>query len=367
MIKAYHRNLPGGIDGLFDQVLCLSLKDVPATVLQNYAVEGKIPIYLDKDLLKAQGFTPVECGFFSKSALNERNVIQHDPRIIAKTVKTLFLGEQLLNNQKQAKVKEYDRDHAIAARMVTLPSLRYTRIKERIYGLPLSMPKPAGGMPDRQAIQQTIAHILWDHKDIPVEHLDNIEGIICVAEKDWRRDQRWDNVFSFYDPQSRQIVIRQDRFDLRRNLEVALLIAIGQALLGDYAAEKKVEPVIVDGLKPGNIFHLYLKNEKDRHCYFSDAEIQEYLQLARLVRQSDIHYTRMINGTEGFTPPGLLMGVVYAWYLNNTFASHIEYKMSVLKVRTTDLIPEQLKMMTRREKLIGFFRNSVFGKKVEMI
>ena len=367
MIKAYHRNLPGGTDGLFDQVLCLSLKDVPATVLQNYAVEGKIPIYLDKELLKAQGFTPVECGFFSRSALTERNVIQHDPQIVAQTVKTLYLGEKLLNNPNPGKIGESGKDYQIASRKVCLPSLRYSRIKDRVYSLPVSLSSTSGPVSETVAIKQTVSDILWDHKDIPVAHLDNVAGIVCVAVDDWRRDQRWDNVFSFYDPESRQINIRQDRFTTKRNLEISLLIALGQALLGNYAAEKTVEQVIIDGMISGNIFHLYLRDIHERYCYFNDLEIQEYLQLARLIRQNSKHFTRLINGDEGFTPPGLLMGVMYAWYLDNTFASHIEYKMSVLKVGTSDLIPEQLKMMKRREKLISFFRDAVFGKNVEMI
>jgi len=33
LLKAYDHNIPGGTDGLFDTVLCLSLKDVPATVI----------------------------------------------------------------------------------------------------------------------------------------------------------------------------------------------------------------------------------------------------------------------------------------------------------------------------------------------
>lgn len=43
MIRAYERNIPGGIKDLFNEVLCLSLKDVPASVIQRYAVEGKKP------------------------------------------------------------------------------------------------------------------------------------------------------------------------------------------------------------------------------------------------------------------------------------------------------------------------------------
>ena len=61
-------------------------------------------------------------------------------------------------------------------------------------------------------------------------------------------------------------------------------------------------------------------------------------------------------------PVGLLLGLMYAWYLDNRFATHIEYKMSILKVRPTHLRPEQKKMRGRRERLIDFLRESVFGK-----
>ncbi len=55
------------------------------------------------------------------------------------------------------------------------------------------------------------------------------------------------------------------------------------------------------------------------------------------------------------------MGLIYAWYLENRLASHIEYKMSVMQINQTDLIPEQLKMFLRREKMIAFFREVVFS------
>ncbi|NNF46899.1 MAG: YvcK family protein, partial [Desulfofustis sp.] len=79
------------------------------------------------------------------------------------------------------------------------------------------------------------------------------------------------------------------------------------------------------------------------------------------------HFTRTVNGKEGFTPPGLLLGLMYAWYLDNRFATHIEYKMSILKVRPTHLIPEQKKMRSRRERLIDFLRESVFGKEAVLL
>ena len=101
---------------------------------------------------------------------------------------------------------------------------------------------------------------------------------------------------------------------------------------------------------------------KERGPAISEKQIcRHYLQLARMLPTADpCHYTRIINGDEGFTPPGLFMGLMYAWYLENQLASHIEYKMTVLKIRQSDLIPEQLKMLARRKKIISFFRDVVF-------
>ncbi len=363
MIRAYDRNLPGGTDGLFDQVLCLSFKDIPATVIQHYAVESKIPIYLDKGLLKQQGFDPVECGFYSKTALQERHVIQHDPDIVARTVKTLYLAKQLLKGKKTCRHALQTTPAAeIRSRLVSIPSVRFRRLEEKFADMIVTENGDSGFCLREDEIKQQLLSIVWEHKDIQVAHLDNIRGIDCVANKDWRRDQRWDNVFSYYDPEDGMVKIRQDRFQQKRNLEIAFLITVGQALLGNYAARKVIEKVGVDHYTPGNIFHLYLREPEGRKSFFNSDEIKEYLVLSRMVQQSELHFTRLINGEEGFTPPGLLMGIMYAWYLDNTFASHIEYKMSVLSVDQSNLIPEQRKMKKRREGLIAFFRTSVFGK-----
>ena len=69
-----------------------------------------------------------------------------------------------------------------------------------------------------------------------------------------------------------------------------------------------------------------------------------------------------MNGQEGFTPPGMLFGLVYAWYLDNRFAAHVEYKMAIMRTRLSDLIPEQVREHARRKSLVRFFRRSVFRK-----
>lgn len=365
MIRAYERNIPGGTAGLFDEVLCLSLRDVPASVLQRYAVEGKIPIYLDRDIVKKQGYTPLECGIFSKDALAERGVIQHDPAILAKAVKTLFIAKECFAGQTRQ--KDGCASKAAVAHRVSiqplLPCLKYHKIGEILERLEIRYGRRPGGndlVADR--IRTEIREIIWRHHDIPLAHLGYIQGIRCIDLEDWRRDQRWDNVFSFFDPEEGCIIIRRDQFDVPQKLEIAFLIALGESLLGDYATTKTMDSVELGGLHLGKVYHLRLKDEKKRRCYFSEKNLRHYLELTRMLPTGDpCHYTRLINGDEGFTPPGLFMGLMYAWYLENQFASHIEYKMTVLKIRQSDLIPEQLKMLARRKKIISFFRDVVFS------
>jgi hypothetical protein len=250
---------------------------------------------------------------------------------------------------------------------VPIPSLKFTKVAERLAEIALDLKQcEATGMSSAE-ILSILEDVIWTHQDIPVSHLEYIEGITCVSEKRWRRDQRWDNVFSFYDPDDKLIKIREDRLQTKSRLEVSFLIALGQALLGDYAASKLITPLLYEGKEIGAVYHLSLRSEKERFCYFNDAELRSFLKLARMVEQTPTHFTRTVNGEEGFTPPGLLLGLMYAWYLDNRFASHIEYKMSILKVRPTQLIPEQKKMRSRREQLIDFFRESVFGKEAVLL
>ena len=366
MIRAYEHNLPGGVDGLFDQILCLSMQDVPASVIQNYAVEGKNPIYLDRELIKSRGFAPIECGFFSRTALRDRGVIQHDPEVVAQTVKTLFLARELFNGKEPGErghvITEGSGDLPARPRLVPIPSLKFTKATGRLADITIDLDQCEATGRNSAEILSILSDVVWSHHDIPVSHLNYIDGITFVSEKNWRRDQRWDNVYSFYDPDDRLIKIREDRLQTRNRLEVSFLIALGQALLGNYAASKLITPLLYENKEIGAVYHLSLRSEEERFCYFNDAELRIFLKLARMVEQNPTHFTRTVNGKEGFTPPGLLLGLMYAWYLDNRFATHIEYKMSILKVRPTHLIPEQKKMRGRRERLIDFLRESVFGK-----
>lgn len=394
LLRAYDRNIPGGTRGLFEQVLCLSLKDVPASVLQRYAVEGKVPIYFDRDKVCAQGFVPIECGIFSRTALTEQGVIQHGPIHLARVIQTLWA---VFDHSRGVEVKpiptagcgsdiaegtgeEPDPGPETTA---TSPFIRYRQIRARLADLWARRGWPGvvgvregGDRGKNQAnnhstaiemsagILHRVKQILWRHPDIPLGHLASVRGIVGIEQELWRRCQKWDSVFSFYDPEDGLIKIRQDQLARERSFEVAFLVALGQSLLGNYALCKEMRPVTIDSMVLGKVYHLHLRPENQRACWFSDAELRRYLELSRMlpVAGNPDHFTRLINGEEGFTPPGMLMGLNYAWYLDNRFASHVEYKMAVMKVEPSALIPEQVRMLGRRRRLVAFFREVVFRK-----
>ncbi|HIQ37226.1 MAG TPA: YvcK family protein, partial [Desulfocapsa sulfexigens] len=361
LLKAYERNIPGGTEGLFDTVLCLSLKDVPATVIQSYAVEGKIPIYLDREKVREQGVAALECGIYSSSALREHGVIRHDPHQFALVVRTLWATASLSKKNKPDKstIKTQSGKQKFLASM-QIPCVRYDKIEEYLSRIFIDL---SGRSKERdQDFREVLQQILWNHKDIPLSHLQFVKGVQCIPDKDWQRNQNWDKVFSFFDPTDSFIKIREDQFDSKADLEVAFLVALGQGLLGNYAKDKEIRDVVPEGISMGKAYHLRLNIGSKRNCYFSEEDLREYLILARMVPDpaDPNHFTRLVNGNEGFTPPGLLMGLIYAWYLDNRFASHIEYKMAVMRIDHSDLIPEQIRMKSRREKLTVFFREVVF-------
>ena len=365
MIRAYEKNIPGGTRGLFNEVLCISLNDIPASILQSYAVEGKIPIFVDREKLFHEHYIPIECGVYSREALVERGVIQHDPDILALAIKGLyngrscfFIGSEPKTAAAHCRVTRYEPPAGIR----TLPCHRYSCIKEKIEGVQVYCLGDGLNI-DVHELKSTICDILWNHPIIPLHHLNYFEAIHCIDRQYWNRDQQWDNVFSFFDPSDCSIKIRADQIQVTQKLEIALMIAIGESLLGNYAEKKKMNEVKIDQLLLGRVYHLYLRQIEHRRCFLMHEQLKSFLALARMCStEEENHYTRLINKGEGFTPPGLLMGLMYAWYVDNRLASHIEYKMSVMKINQTDLIPEQLKMADRRRKMVLFFKEVIFNQ-----
>ncbi len=365
LIKAYHRNIPGGVRGLFSQVLSLGLGDIPGSILQNYAMEDKIPIFLDREKVGHMGFKSIEAGIFSQAALHERNVIQHDPIMLARAIRTLLAVTAL-----QQKNKLLDNLPVTAEKLPdslnmknTLTHMDHMHSCERYRSFEkwlenLTIRQDTGS----EDISKKLLEILWVHQDILLRHLSNIKAIQIMDRATWSRSQEWDNVYSFYDPKDSTIKICHDVIADARRFEQAFLVALGEALLGNYAAKKEMVPVEKGGETVGKMFRLTIRPPEECNAFLSNRELSSYLMLARMIRSesNELLYTRLVNGNEGFTPPGLLFGLLYAWYLDNRFAEHVEYKMAVMRTDISDLIPEQLKILFRRKGLVEFFRHSVF-------
>ncbi len=374
LLTAYERNIPGGIDELFHQILVVGMREIPGSILQSYALENKVPIYLDREQVRHLGITPLEAAISSQSDFDgNRVLLQHDPPAVAAAVRALWALQPYNGEIGVGGEQEREVEHSgppAAAKESALGA--QAKAKE-----PPTLLNPRGQTPDgrrrrfRQRLAQLdfqpewlpiLADIFWRHQDILPEHLDLVAGMRLVAVKDWRRCQQWDNVFSFYEPADRLIRVRADITPGNRQFEVAFLVALGQSLLGNYAEAKEKSPVLVAGEQVGYIYSLIMRPENERSSFFRTEELVDYLELARMCRTTvnPLHFTRVVNGSEGFTPPGLLFGLTYAWYLDNRFAPHIEYKMSITAAETSDLVPEQLRISARRQGLIDFFRQRVF-------
>ena len=352
LITAYHRNIPGGVAGLFEQVLVLGLHDIPGSILQNYALENKVPIYLDRKTVGEMGFSPVEARLCTQADIAQRQVIQHDAGSLAAAVRVLWSIRHRLPVPVEKQLGEACRltSPLVNSKGQALAQ-RLAEINERLRALDID-----------PALLPELGDIFWRHRDIPVEHLDYLSGLTVLGKEEWARAQEWDNVFAFYDPESRRIMVREDVRGDRPRCEAGLLIALGQSLLGNYAAEKRKLAVERDGERLGYEFRLVLRPDEERCCWFNSEELRCFLELARMRRSEaePLVHTRLVNDDEGFTPPGLLFGLTYAWYLDNQNACHIEYKMSISRMPPCALIPEQEKITLRRRSLIDFFRAVVF-------
>ncbi len=102
LVEAYEQNVPGGAGGLFDVVLSANLEHVPGNVLSNYALEGKSPIYLDRNRVERFRVLPIEATIYSRQRLRVAQVMHHDPRKFALAVRALVFAHQQFNLKGEA-------------------------------------------------------------------------------------------------------------------------------------------------------------------------------------------------------------------------------------------------------------------------
>ncbi len=378
LIGAYHRNIPGGVYDLFSHVVSLDMSDIPASVLQRYALENKEPIYIDRNRVRALGFGSVEARVFSEEQLQLRGVIQHDPDALARAVKGLWALQQagfLDQPTCREKLPAADFLSFSEYRPRLTPSMRYEKIRSQVQYLSTEL-IAAGALAvvkmtemERKWLLDRVVEIIWLHPDIPLEHLQFIRGITLVDPESWKRCQEWDNIFSFYDPHDQRIKIRQDQAENLNRFEMVFLVALGQSLLGNYVQEKRMADLKSGADLVGRVFRLQVRESEQLASFLEPEDIDTYLQLSRMHRSQEggLLYTRVINPGEGFTPPGLFFGLFYAWYLDNRFAANIEYKMSIMRNAIPDLIPEQVRIVDRRRETIRFFRERIFRQQSPLL
>ena len=353
MIEAYNRNVLDGLGGVFNQILVADLKQLPGHVLRNYALQGKIPIFLDRDRVKHLGFEAIEAPVFAREMLDRHGVLHHDPERFALAVKTLLYMKGYL--KKPGRQRPWREEVLVggAVRGRFSPARYMAHVQEKIDGLDLRT----------EGLRRSFRDLLWRNRDILPEHLDQFVGIKVIPVNRWKRSTEWDKVLGYFDPQDRYLKIHQQlmRGDPER-LQEDILIGMGEALLGRYFREKRLAPLVVDGERVGKIYSIHLAPERERHGFLKDGELRTYLGLAKMRRSTadkDV-YRIILNGDEGFMAPGLLFGLLYAWYLNNQYGGVADYEMSMVRWNVSDLIPHQTQEMIARRDLIAFFRTVVF-------
>jgi len=354
IVEAYSHNVAGGSEGLFDVVLSANLEHITGDVLRNYALEGKSPIYLDRTRVEGLGVLPVEATIYSPEQLNAAGVIHHDPQKFALAVRALLVAHQRWNLKRgPASGQAFGVQTPDSAGAKDLPLSSYYRASGAMLEEKRFFPK---------GLKNTMHEIIWENRDIRIEHLKFFRGARIIPAARWTRSKEWDNVLGYYDPEDGMIKIHEqagrDPGPLRDNL----LTALGESLLGRYLESKRWLDAETEDYWGSRRYEIRLRPTADRDCFLDDGELRAYLRLARMVQSpndpSILGVT--LNDREGFLPPGLLFGLLYAWYLNNAYGEIMEYEMSLLRWSPGKLIPYQLEEYTRKQALIRFFRNVVF-------
>lgn len=362
LMEAYDRNIPGGAGGLFDIVLCANLEHMPGDILRNYALEGKRPIHLDRAKVEAMGYPPVEATVFSLDHLKLSRVLHHDAAKFAVAIRALlYAREKGWGGAGRAKAARP------AAGGGPTPPCRPSRtpLLCRYMAAVEKALRPKRWRPAR--LRDVMLDLAWENRDIRLSHLAFFDSVRAVPARQWQRTTEWDNVLGYYDPVDRTIKLHERLLARPARLRADLLIALGESLLGRYIESRHWMEGSLVGTGGARCYEIRLRPARERRCFLSDGQLRRYLELARMVRDArDPHVYRItINNNEGFLPPGLLFGLLYAWYLDNRYGWIMDYEMSLLRWPPGSLIPHQAKELVRKQGLVDFFRGEVFGHRQE--
>ena len=355
LIEAYDRNVPGGVRGLFQVVFSANLERIPGNVLRNYALEGKRPIHLDRGRVEGMGYQPIEATLFSPEQLKSSQVIHHDAEKFALSVRALVGARRFVKG-----FPARERGTEAARQDSPISGVRGPMLCDYHAGVRKALARKAFRP---RLLERVMADLVWDNRDIQLRHLDYFKGVKVVRAGSWHRSTEWDNVLGYFDPDDRFLKIHETLVRRPERLREDLLIALGESLLGRYIESRRWIQNLSAVLRDARCYEIRLRPERDRGCFLNDRQLRDYLRLARMVpdRADPLTFRITINNNEGFLPPGLLFGLLYAWYLNNAYGGVMEYEMSLLKWPPHTLIPYQAQERVRKQALIAFFRNEVFG------
>jgi len=370
LIDAYDRNVVGGAARLFDIVLSVNLEHIPGNILRNYALEGKIPIHLDRRRVEAMGLRPVEASLFSPEHEKREKVIKHDARRFALAIRSLLYAQASLGKASVRKANallfrrstnvgpDFPDGHKYALRRgrnrrSPLLCDYFSAIREVLSDKEF---RPA-------MLKDTLLDLAWANRDIPPSHFRFFQEARVIPRSGWDRSTEWDSVLGYYDPEDSCLKIHESLISRPERLREDLLVALGESLLGRYIESRRWLESKLASMRHARCYEIYLRPQHERECFLSNAQLSAYLELSRMIPdpKNPMIYRIVLNKGEGFLPPGLLFGLTYAWYLNNAYGSMMDYEMALLRWPASSLMPHQAKERVRKQKLVNFFRSEVFN------
>lgn len=367
LIEAYGRNIPGGIDGLFDAVLSASLDAVPASIIRNYALEDKHPIHLDRSRVAALGVLPVEASLFHHLHWRRDVMLHHDTARFAAALRTLY--EELSASPRPARparprppalpavprqeVPRRGGNAAVPSTLATDAPTAFSRMEScrtALSRIPVSPP----------TLRPLLEDFLWKHADILPSHLARVRRIRVVPADRWTRSQEWDNIQGYYDPATATINLHAQALATPQTLMANFAIALGESLLGDYIDEKRW---LDDPSAACRVYEIRLRPAAERHCFFGDRDLAEGLHLSQMQPRpgEPLRWWRAVPRDTGFLPCGIFFGLAYAWYLDNRYTPSLDMEMEMLHWPPASLLPYQNRIRIRHHAVVRFFRTRVFA------
>jgi uncharacterized cofD-like protein len=360
LIEAYDSNVPNGVKGLFDVVLSANLERIPGNILRNYALEGKSPIHTDRTRVEAMGFRPVEATLFSSEDERRSHVIHHDANLFTLAIRTLLFADQCLRDKKGYSLRAGKTGQKVGRRKTfhAAPEAPAPQTRPLLCSYLGSIENALKGKDFRpESLQELLIDLAWENRDIRPSHLEFFRGAVIVPDSVWGRNTEWDNILGYYDPQDQYLKLHRDLLASPSKIREDMLVALGESLLGRYIDKRRW--IDYHGARS---YEIILKPAATRECYLNNAQLHQYLKLARMIpdRSDALTYRITINDEEGFLPPGLLFGLMYAWYLCGCGLT-MDYEMSLLRWPLRSLIPLHAQDRVRKEALVTFFRTEIFG------